>query len=109
MVIGGDFNAHCRKSDDYIEGADDVTPWEIIDFSEKMPMVIILLICLVASYFAMLNGRICTRDFTRIFHKGKAVVDYIITPYEQLNSYTEVMLIFEITTVNNIPVLDNLI
>ena len=35
MVIGGDFNAHCVNNDDYIEGADDVTSREIIDFLEN--------------------------------------------------------------------------
>jgi hypothetical protein len=44
LMIGGDFNARCGNKADYIEGADDVSPREVLDLQKKMPILIILLI-----------------------------------------------------------------
>ena len=58
----------------------------------------------------MLNGRGEQNDFTCISHKGKSVVDYIITPYENISLYKNftVMPISNIINDFNIPILPNM-
>ena len=84
-IICGDFNARCGSNTEYIEGVDDVKPRTVIDQTENHNGD---LFCEFLSdiNFAMVNGRIGVNDYTYISPRGKAVVDYICVPYEQLNN-----------------------
>jgi hypothetical protein len=110
LVLGGDFNARCGVLEDFIEGADDVPPREVIDYSENSHGDSLIDFCITAS-MGMLNGRGNGNDYTCISHKGKSVVDYMLVPYEQLYMFNN----FQVSTVTDlvnkydIPVLDNML
>ena len=110
ITIGGDFNARCGQQEDYIEGSDDICMREIIDFVENSHGDH-LTDFLISTNIAMLNGRKGSNDYTCVSHRGKSVVDYILTPYEQLGNYTafQVLPISDIINTHNIPVVDNML
>jgi hypothetical protein len=46
----------------------------------------------------MLNGRTGSHDFTNISSKGKSVVDYVLTPHEQICDFVD----FHVHTMSNV-------
>ena len=83
LYICGDFNARCGDIQDFIEGVDNVQKRHVIDDVSNrngdLPIEF-----LVDCNMCMLNGRTGSHDFTNISSKGKSVVDYVLTPYEQI-------------------------
>ena len=110
LILGGDFNGRCGAHEDYIEGADNLPPREIIDYVENAHGDD-LIDFLISTNTAMLNGRLGSNDYTCISHKGKSVVDYILVPYEQIKCYKhfEVLPISQHLEQHNIPILDNVL
>jgi hypothetical protein len=87
VCICGDINARYGIQQDYIEGVDDVKPREIIDYGENN-YGDLFLDHLITTNMSMLNGRFNNNNgFTQISQKGKSVVDYVWTPFEQLHHY----------------------
>ena len=78
MFICGDLNSRVGTDTDYIEGVDDMRPRDILTTC-LIPTVI-----LVDCGICMVNGRIGENKFTHVSHRGNSVVDYVLTPYEQL-------------------------
>ncbi|XP_063415945.1 uncharacterized protein LOC134697591 [Mytilus trossulus] len=88
MYIVGDFNSRCSDISDFIEGVDDVTPREVIDYSSNTNGDL-LIDFLVDCNLCMLNGRKGKQDFTCISKRGKSVVDFIITTHENIHMCTD--------------------
>ncbi|CAG2195952.1 unnamed protein product [Mytilus edulis] len=84
LYICGDFNSRCGDAQDFIEGVDNVQIREIVD-SVSNRNGDLLIEFLVDCNMCMVNGRIGSQDFTHIKGTGKSVVDYVLTPHEQLN------------------------
>jgi len=83
LYICGDFNARCGNIQDFIEGVDNVQIRNVIDdVSNRNGDLLIEF--LVDCNMCMLNGRTGSHDFTNISSKGKSVVDYTLTPHEQI-------------------------
>ena len=68
MYIVGDFNSRCSDISDFIEGVDDVTPREVINYSSNTNGDL-LIDFLVDCNLCMLNGRKGKQDFTCISKK----------------------------------------
>ncbi|VDI29898.1 Hypothetical predicted protein [Mytilus galloprovincialis] len=97
LYLCGDFNARCGDMQDFIEGVDDVQIRDVIDdvLNRNGEMLIEFL---VDCNLCMLNGRIGKQDYTNISSKGKSVVDYILTPHDQINDVID----FQVHTMSNI-------
>ncbi|CAC5425578.1 RAB19 [Mytilus coruscus] len=87
MYIVGDFNLRCSDISDFIEGVDDVTPREVIDYNSNANGDL-LIDFLVDCNLCMLNGRKGKQDFRCISKPGKSVVDFIITTHENIHMCT---------------------
>lgn len=83
LFICGDLNSRVGDDSDYIEGVDQVRPRDILDFTSNANGDL-LIDFLVDCGLCMINGRLGVNDFTHVSHRGKSVVDYVLTPYEQL-------------------------
>ena len=84
IYICGDVNSRCGETADYIEGVDDVSEREVIDFSSNH-YGDLLLSFLIDCNFCMLNSRVNGKnDFTHVSHHGRSVVDYVLVPHEQI-------------------------
>ena len=83
MFICGDLNSRVGTDTDYIEGVDDMRPRDIIDHVSNSNGDL-LVDFLVDCGICMVNGRIGENKFTHVSHRGNSVVDYVLTPYEQL-------------------------
>ncbi|CAC5360420.1 unnamed protein product [Mytilus coruscus] len=86
LYICGDFNSRCRDAQDFIEGVDNV----IVEIREIVDIISnrngdLLIEFLIDCNMCMVNGQIGSQDFTHIKCTGKSVVDYVLTPHEQLN------------------------
>ena len=82
FYIMGDFNSRCGNRPDFIEGVDSVPHREVIDFVQNNYGEMFIEFLLSANC-AIINGRNClNNDFTSFTHKGQAVVDYVVAPYE---------------------------
>ncbi|CAG2220363.1 unnamed protein product [Mytilus edulis] len=92
LYICGDFNSRCGDAQDFIEGVDNVQIREIVD-SVSNRNGDLLIEFLVDCNMCMVNGRIGSQDFTHIKGTGKSVVDYVLTPHEQLAVDTELSLV----------------
>ena len=78
-------NTRVGLNTDFIEGVDLVTPRNVIGYTENgHGDAFINFLC--DAHFAKLNGRFKDNDFTCISTKGKSVVDYICTPYEDIDT-----------------------
>ncbi|CAC5421808.1 unnamed protein product [Mytilus coruscus] len=88
MYIDGDFNSRCSEISDFIEGVDDITPREVIDYNSNANRDSLIDI-LVDCNLCMLNGRKGKQDFTCISKRGKLVVDFIITTHENIHMCTD--------------------
>ncbi|MEW8545344.1 MAG: reverse transcriptase family protein, partial [Candidatus Thiodiazotropha sp.] len=88
MFICGDFNSRVGDASEYIEGVDDVILRDVIDFSSNANGDLFIEF-LVDCGMCMVNGRVGQNDFTHVSHRGKSVVDYVCTPYEQLSSVSD--------------------
>ncbi|VDI58181.1 Hypothetical predicted protein [Mytilus galloprovincialis] len=84
LYICGDFNSRCGDAQDFMKGVDNVQIREIVD-SVSNRNGDLLIEFLVDCNMCMVNGRIGSQDFTHIKGTGKSVVDYVLTPHEQLN------------------------
>ncbi|CAG2228752.1 unnamed protein product [Mytilus edulis] len=88
VYIGGDVNSRFGSEQDYIQGVDDINDREIIDFSSNK-YGDLLIDFLTSCNLCMLNGRADgNNDFTCVSKRGRSVVDYVFTPYEQLDMCT---------------------
>ena len=83
MFVCGDLNSRVGTDTDYIEGVDDMRPRDIIDHVSNSNGDL-LVDFLVDCGICMVNGRIGENKFTHVSHRGNSVVDYVLTPYEQL-------------------------
>lgn len=88
VLIGGDFNARCGELSEYIEGVDSVADRDVIDLTENSYDEL-LNDFMVSANMCMLNGRLGVNNFTSVSKKERAVADYCITPYEQINMYKD--------------------
>ncbi|CAC5412866.1 unnamed protein product [Mytilus coruscus] len=82
---------------DFIKGVYDVQIRDVIDdvLNRNGEMLIEFL---VDCNLCMLNGRIGKQNYTNISWKGKSVVDYILTPHNQINDIID----FQVHTMSNI-------
>ncbi|CAC5404135.1 unnamed protein product [Mytilus coruscus] len=88
VYIGGDVNSRCGSEQDYIQGVDDINDREIIDVINNK-YGDLLIDFLTSCNLCMLNGRADgNNDFTCVSKRGRSVVDYVVTPHEQLNICT---------------------
>jgi hypothetical protein len=88
FVICGDFNGRVGDLSDYIKGLDEINARQVID--NKVNRYGELLIdFLVSSNCCIVNGRNGKNGFTSLSIKGKAVVDYCITSYENLHMISD--------------------
>lgn len=87
IYLCGDFNSRISNKDDCIGDIDNVPPRVAIDLSMNSHGES-LLEFLRDCKCCVLNGRINpdTDNFTSISSRGRAVVDYIITPHDCLDS-----------------------
>lgn len=97
FYIVGDFNSRCSDTSDYIEGVDEVTNREVIDYGSNANRDL-LVDFLVDCNMCMINGRKGKQDFTCISKRGKSVVDFVFTTHENLNSCID----FEVKTISDI-------
>ena len=83
MLLMGDWNARCGIGTDFIENVDDMYEREVIDETLNSSGQL-LIDFLIDCNLCMINGRIGRNNFTSVSTKGRAVVDYIVIPYEDL-------------------------
>ncbi len=95
----GDLNGRLADKEDFIIGVDEIPPrihldTTINDHGRALHNF------LIQTKTCVLNGRICPLDdnFTSILHRGKAVVDYMITPHQHLKHFTS----FAVKTISNL-------
>ncbi|XP_071102383.1 uncharacterized protein [Haliotis cracherodii] len=93
VCICGDFNSRVGSNSDFIQGVDDVPEREVIDYQENSAFIEFL----VNSNMCMLNGRSEKQDFTYV-KNGSSVVDYVITPHENLLTFRD----FNVTRVTSL-------
>ena len=95
---------------DFIEGVDNVQIRKVIDdVSNRNGDLLIEF--LIDCNMCMVNGRIGSQDFTNISLKGKSVVDYVLTPHEQIfdvidfkvHTMTDVMRTLNLLGYDSIP------
>ena len=88
--MGGDFNGRIGSSLDYIPDVDDVGGCQPIDLLSNAHGVA-LLDFLKESKQCILNGRISPNfdNYTSISGRGKAVVDYLISPHASIDQFTK--------------------
>ena len=106
ILIMGDLNGRIGEKNDYILGVDDIPPRTSIDTGLN-DHGRALLNFLIQSKMCVLNGRLCPLDdtFTSISHRGRAVVDYMITQHDQLKYFSN----FTVRPVNDVVVDLNLV
>ena len=78
IIMCGDFNSRVGEATEFIEGVDDVTPRNVMDYTSNVNGDL-LIEFLVDCGMCLVNGRVGNVDFTHVSHRGKSVV-----PYEQL-------------------------
>ena len=82
----GDFNSRVGEATEFIEGVDDVTPRNVIDYTSNVNGDLLIEFSSIDCGMCLVNGRVGNGDFTHVSHRGKSVVDYVCVPYEQLAS-----------------------
>ena len=93
----GNINARCGDIQDFIDEVDNVQIRNVIDdVSNRNGDLLIEF--LVDCNMCMLNGRTGSHDFTNISSKGKSVVDYVLTPHEQICDFVD----FHVHTMSNV-------
>ena len=106
VCVAGDFNGRCGELPDYIEGADEVMPREVVDYTEN-EYGDLLIDFAINTNMCMLNGRGVEKgnNFTFISKTGKSVVDYALVPHEQLDRWSnfKVLTVTDIISHNNLP------
>ena len=89
LYLRGDWNSRCSDLPDYIEGVDTLQERNIVDFQLNSYGTIF---CdfLIDVNCCFLNGpNMLQNDYTFVSTRGCSVVDYYITLYEMLDSFTE--------------------
>ncbi|CAG2219168.1 unnamed protein product [Mytilus edulis] len=87
FYICGDFNSRIGDMEDYIPGVDNLPEREVIDFKANSYGEIF---CEFLSNVncCVLNGRNhISNDYTYVSTRGSSVVDFCITPFENINSF----------------------
>ena len=87
FYICGDFNSRIGDMEDYILGVDNLPEREVIDFKANSYGEIF---CEFLSNVncCVLNGRNhISNDYTYVSTRGSSVVDFCITPFENINSF----------------------
>ena len=99
LVICGDFNARLGEKQDYSDSADTVLKWIIMDTTLNRYGHHILDF-LNDSCCCILNGRGDPKldNYTSVSPRGRAVVDYMIVPRDQLSLFSE----FQFQTVSDL-------
>ncbi len=89
MYICGDLNSRVGALTDFIEGVDDMSERDVVDYDVNA-YGDMLIEFLISSNMCILNGRntICN-DFTRIGTTGRSVVDYCVVSHEHLSKFTQ--------------------
>ena len=95
--VCGDVNGRIGNWEDYVKEIDDVPLRVVLDEGVNKHGES-LIEFLKDSKMCIINGRICplNDNYTSVSMKGKAVVDYIATPYECLKTCT----LFKVITAN---------
>ena len=84
----GDFNSRVGDATEYIEGVDEVTTRDVIDYTSKVNCDL-LIEFLEDCGMCLVNGRVGNDDFTHVSHRGQSVVYYVCVSYEQLSSVSD--------------------
>ncbi len=100
IYVCGDLNSHISNKEDCIGDIDNVSPQVAIDLSANSHGES-LLDFLRNCKCCVLNGGITPAydNFTSVSSKGKAIVDYIITPHDRLDACTD----FKVTASSELP------
>ena len=89
FYLCGDWNSRCSDFPDFIEGVDNLPERNVVDYQHNSYGTIF---CdfLIDVNCCILNGRnMVHNDYTFVSTRGCSVVDYCITPYELLDSFTD--------------------
>ena len=110
IYLCGDFNSRISNKDDCIGDIDNVPPRVAIDLSMNSHGESVLEF-LRDCKCCVLNGRINpdTDNFTSISSRGRAVVDYIITPHDCLETCIDLKVITPSEILSNNPICIDLI
>ncbi|MES9881007.1 MAG: reverse transcriptase family protein [Sedimenticola sp.] len=106
LYICGDMNSRVGSECDYIEGVDDVTRREVKDHTSNSNGDI-LIDFLVDCGICIVNGRVGTDEFTYVSPRGSSVVDYVLTPYEQLQFTSDFKVTLMTELASNMGMEDN--
>ena len=89
VAIFGDFNTRIGENLDYFAGVDTIPERDILDFQTNQ-YCDTFINYLISTNLCILNGRnYKNNDFTSVLHRGAAVVDYCLVPYEKLDLYCD--------------------
>ena len=112
VTIFGDFNTRIGENLNYIAGVDTIPERDIIDFQTNQYCDTFINF-LISTNLCILNGRSYkNNDFTSVSHRGAAVVDYCLVPYEKLDSYCDFEVIHSRNLIDrciNIQSLENIV
>ena len=92
ILVLGDLNGRIGEKLDYIQDIDNIPPRVCIDKTVNVHGRSLEQF-LIRAKMCVLNGRLCPLDdsFTSISHRGKAVVDYMITSHNYLQYFSNFM------------------
>ncbi len=91
FYLCGDWNSRCSDLPDYIEGVDkkNLKQRNVVDFHSYGTIFCDFLIDV--NYCILYGRNMLNNDYTFVSTRGCSVVDYYITPYEMLDSFTELI------------------
>ena len=86
-TITGDFNARMGNMKDYVEDLDEIPPRTVLDENQNEHGKLFNDF-LLQSKMCVLDGRIdpLKDSYTSISHKGRSVVDYLVTQYNCIDN-----------------------
>ena len=85
-MFSGDFNARVGSKSDFVESVDDIPPRNVLDVVSNDHGQSLINFCLQTNT-CIGNGRVCPLNdgYTSVSHRGRAVVDYLITAHENIH------------------------
>ena len=85
VIFCGDFNARVGNKSDYVESVDELPQRVVLDTVTNDHGQSLINFCLLTN-MCIVNGRVCPLNdsYTSVSHRGRAVVDYIITTHENI-------------------------